>query len=305
MLNIRFLVFSLFIVSVLLVLTGCPVQPADDATGDTSAGTVQPKDSDTSSDATTPMDGTAATDTGAEGDETAEGTATGDGTTDASGDASDETADDASTTGGSEDSVDESKGTETDAMNPFPPNGGMWTYDELGTSQNEKVMVLCETDKGKILFEIYPEIAPNSAKAFLALVNAEYYDNTYYHRVISGFVAQGGNPLTSVELKQFTYNKENWPAKVKDKIELEKSVGVVKDEPNYANNDAGTLALAKVGRDKDTYDKDSAGAEFFINLKYNEALDKHFTVFGKVVSGMDVVTKLTQDDIIRSMREMH
>jgi cyclophilin family peptidyl-prolyl cis-trans isomerase len=315
---VRFFVFTLFVVSLLSALTSCPAPKPDDNTGskviNSNQTTGTPTDATTQADSATTgsktESGEAAEDTATGDSETAatDESATGETTTGESGEQAKSTDTDSTATGSEGDKGDSAEGTtetDTEKLNPFPPNGGMWTYDDLGKNQNEKVLVLCETDKGNILFEIYPEIAPNSAKAFLDLVKAGYYNETYFHRIIKDFVAQAGSPLNSIELKQYTYNKDNWPVKVKDKVASEKNIGVIKDETNYANNDPGTIALAKVGRAKDTYDKDSAGAEFFINLKVNADLDKYFTVFGKVVSGMDVVTKLTQDDIIRSMREMH
>ncbi len=290
------LIIAFVCILLITVLTACPAPVLDDTSSDTTASS-QPV-SETRIDTATQTDATTADSADSNGDSTGEiGSSE---TPDSESEPSESTSADES---GSE--SESSQAPVTDALNPFPPDGSMWTYDDLGKKQNEKVLVLCETDKGNILFEIYPEIAPNSAKAFLKLVKDEYYNNTYFHRIIKDFVAQGGSPLNSIDLKQYSYNKENWPTKVKEKVALEKGIGVINDEPNYANNDPGTISLAKVGYDKDTYKENSAGAEFFINLKFNADLDKHFTVFGKVVSGMDVVKKLSQDDLIRSMREMH
>jgi cyclophilin family peptidyl-prolyl cis-trans isomerase len=291
-----------------LLLRYCPIAPKNEGAGANGAGGATSTSPAPQAQPDASVDDAAATTVG-EATEGQSGTETAG--TDASGstDAGEsESGGEAAEAGGAEAGAGEGEdassggGGESGKLNPFPPDGGMWSRDDLGKNQNEKALVLCETDKGNILIEVYPEIAPNAAKAFLDFVGAGYYDGTYFHRVIKDFVAQGGCPLNSVEIKALGYDKTGWPDKVQGKVALEKQVGVIKDEPNFANNDAGTLALAKVGYDKDTYTENSAGAEFFINLKYNQDLDKYFTVFGKVTSGMDVVAKLTQDDVIRSMR---
>ena len=282
-------------IALAFALAACPATPKDDGTAATGGA------ASTSTTPTTTPDGGAAT----EGEATTEtGDAAGAATTESGGETAEGTGTETGTgegaeTGGSDAT---SEGDTGGKLNPFPPNGTMWTRDELDKNQNVKTLVLCETDKGSVLIEVYPEIAPNSAKAFLELVKAGYYDGTYFHRYVKDFVAQAGCALNSVELKALGYDKAGWPDKAQSKTALEKQIGVIKDEPNYANNDSGTLSLAKIGYDKDTYEANSAGAEFFINLKFNQDLDKYFTVFGKVTSGMDVVAKLTQDDTIRSMR---
>ena len=278
-------------------LAACPAVPMDDGTTDAGGA-----GSTSTAPQTQPNGGVAAEgDTAAVGESTtAAGGTTGEGeTAEGAGAETGAAEGEGAETSGSETAAD---GTASGKLNPFPPNGTMWTRDELGKNQNVKTLVLCETDKGNVLIEVYPEIAPNSAKAFLDLVKAGYYDGTYFHRYVRNFVAQAGCALNSVELQALGYDKSGWPDKAQSKVALEKQIGVIKDEPNYANNDSGTLSLAKIGYDKDTYEANSAGAEFFINLKFNQELDKHFTVFGKITSGMDVVAKLTQDDMIRSMR---
>lgn len=302
----QFLIFSIsaLIAAVLFAsLTACPAKPDGDSEGvrvitseggDTSTGDVidpasegdGATDSDAEADGDS-VDGAETESDSAEGGEIASGDGTQEG-----GESSNE-GDSAATTG---------------AMNPFPPEGELWSYDDLGKSQNEKVQVLIETDKGNIMFELYPEIAPNAVKGFLAYVDSRYYDGTYFYRVEKGFVAQGGSPVTSKEIEQLGYGYETWPDSVADKRRIVESAGKIKDEPNYARCDIGTVSLAKLVEPakeeggKAGYMVDSAGADFFINTANNDHLNEHFTVFGKVVAGMDVVIGLSKDDVIRSMR---
>jgi cyclophilin family peptidyl-prolyl cis-trans isomerase len=139
-------------------------------------------------------------------------------------------------------------------------------------------MVLISTLQGDIKVELYPDKAPETVKNFLEYVNAGYYDNTIFHRVIPGFMIQGGG-LT---------------ADMKEKREGQRSA-IKNESSNGLKNDVGTLAMAR------TSAPDSATSQFFINVKSNEFLNKDkaqdgvgYAVFGKVVGGMDVVKKIEQ-----------
>jgi cyclophilin family peptidyl-prolyl cis-trans isomerase len=139
-------------------------------------------------------------------------------------------------------------------------------------------MVVLSTSLGDIKVELYPDKAPATVKNFLAYVNAGYYDNTIFHRVIPGFMVQGGG-LT---------------ADMKDKHEGQKPP-IKNESSNGLKNDVGTLAMAR------TSVPDSATSQFFINVKSNDFLNKEkaqdgvgYAVFGKVVDGMDVVKKIEQ-----------
>jgi peptidyl-prolyl cis-trans isomerase A (cyclophilin A) len=137
-------------------------------------------------------------------------------------------------------------------------------------------MVLISTSKGDIKVELYPDKAPETVKNFLAYVNAGYYDGTIFHRVIRGFMIQGGG-LT---------------ADMKDKREGQRAP-IKNEASNGLKNDTGTIAMAR------TSNPDSATSQFFINVANNNALNKAagndgYAVFGKVVEGMDVVKKIEQ-----------
>lgn len=133
--------------------------------------------------------------------------------------------------------------------------------------------VLMKTTKGDIVIELYPDKAPITVKNFLSYVDEKFYDGTIFHRVIKGFMIQGGGLTPDLKTK---------PGK-KPPIKNEASNGL--------KNLRGTIAMAR------TDDIDSATCQFFINLVDNPFLDhvpndpKHFgyAVFGKVVQGMEVV----------------
>ncbi len=131
--------------------------------------------------------------------------------------------------------------------------------------------VTLTTSKGEIVVELYADRAPLTVKNFLTYVNEGFYGGTIFHRVIPGFMIQGGG-FTADMTQKATH------APVKN------------EAGNGVSNTRGTLAMAR------TNDPDSASAQFFINLKDNTFLDRAqaqdgygYTVFGKVVAGMDVV----------------
>jgi peptidyl-prolyl cis-trans isomerase A (cyclophilin A) len=130
-----------------------------------------------------------------------------------------------------------------------------------------------KTSAGNIRLELYPAKAPKTVENFLQYVRDGHYNGTIFHRVIPGFMIQGGGMTSTMAQK---------PTRPPVPIESK----------NGLKNDLGTLAMAR------TSDPNSATAQFFINVKNNDFLnypgqDGHgYTVFGKVVDGMDVVNKI-------------
>lgn len=133
--------------------------------------------------------------------------------------------------------------------------------------------VLIKTSMGDITVELYPDKAPKSVENFLAYVKSGFYDGTVFHRVIEGFMIQGGG---------FTKDLRQKPTKAPIAIESK----------NGLSNLRGSLSMARTG------DPNSATAQFFINTVDNPRLDyagdanPGYAVFGKVVSGLDVVDKI-------------
>ena len=133
-------------------------------------------------------------------------------------------------------------------------------------------MVIFSTSMGDITIELMSEEAPITAKNFLDYVDAKFFDDTIFHRVIPGFMIQGGG---------FTEDMNQKPAQAPIKNEAD----------NGVKNTRGTLSMAR------TSDINSATTQFFINLKDNEFLDHGtrdfgYAVFARVVEGMDVVDKI-------------
>jgi peptidyl-prolyl cis-trans isomerase B (cyclophilin B) len=137
------------------------------------------------------------------------------------------------------------------------------------------------TSAGTIRIELYPAKAPKTVENFLQYVKDGHYNGTVFHRVIDGFMVQGGGFDGSFKQKQTR-------KPVANEAKAAVSAGL--------KNDVGTLAMAR------TSDPDSATAQFFINVNDNAFLNSGdpkgdgvgYAVFGKVVSGMDVVTKIAK-----------
>jgi len=148
-------------------------------------------------------------------------------------------------------------------------------------------VVLLETSLGKVTIELYPDKAPITVKNFLAYVKQGFYDGTVFHRVIAGFMVQGGGFGADMQ---------------------EKPTGkpIRNEAANGLKNDRGTIAMAR------TSNPDSATAQFFINLVNNDGLnrplpDGHgYAVFGKVTEGMQVVDRIAgvRTGIRKGMRDV-
>lgn len=144
---------------------------------------------------------------------------------------------------------------------------GILVFDEL---KNRKAVI--ETEKGKIEFEIFTD-APKAASNFIFLVRDGFYDGLTFHRVVPGFVIQGGDPLG---------NGTGGPG-----YRFE-------DEPVTKKYDKGIVAMANAG-------PNTNGSQFFIMIEDNPQLPPNYTIFGKVITGQDVVGKIAVGDVIRKV----
>jgi peptidyl-prolyl cis-trans isomerase A (cyclophilin A)/peptidyl-prolyl cis-trans isomerase B (cyclophilin B) len=145
--------------------------------------------------------------------------------------------------------------------------------DKKTEAKEQYVYVSMKTSMGEIVIELNQEKAPLSVANFMSYVEKKHYDGTIFHRVISNFMIQGGG-----------FDKD-MTQKPTDK-------GVKNEYKNGLSNKRGTIAMARLGNQPD-----SGTAQFFINVKDNDFLDQPrdgagYAVFGKVVSGMDVVDKI-------------
>ena len=129
-----------------------------------------------------------------------------------------------------------------------------------------------ETNFGKISFKLLPDLAPETVRNFEKLAKDGFYNGTLFHRVIPGFMIQGGDPNTKTD------NKSSW------------GMGGpgynVKAEFSSRSHLRGIVSMARA------QDPDSAGSQFFIVTTDSTFLDRQYTVFGEVTEGMDVADKI-------------
>lgn len=168
------------------------------------------------------------------------------------------------------------------------------TYVVKGTER-----VVFKTSKGSFTVELFKDKAPNTVSSFLELVAAKFYDGIRVHRVEPGFVMQAGDPQTkSLTAKQVADIVARQKAGTSAPGDPQLGTGgpgwVMKAEFNDVKHARGVIAMAR------TQDPDSAGSQFYITLAPANQLDGQYTVFGRVVSGMDVVDKLAVGDAILS-----
>lgn len=130
-----------------------------------------------------------------------------------------------------------------------------------------------ETKFGNITLKFFPEAAPGHVKNFLELAKNGTYDGTVFHRVIAGFMIQGGDPISKDPARRAAYGTGG-PGYT------------IKAEFNEKLHKRGILSMARMQA------PDTAGSQFFICVKDSPFLDRQYTVFGEVVSGMEVADKI-------------
>ena len=152
---------------------------------------------------------------------------------------------------------------------PAPKNIST-TKEEIKKMSETKAII--ETKYGNITLKFFPDVAPGHVKNFIELAKKGFYNGTTFHRVIPGFMIQGGDPNS------------------KDTNKAKHGQGgpgyTIKAEFNDKPHKRGTLSMARAGH------PDSAGSQFFICVADARFLDKQYTVFGEVESGMDAVDKI-------------
>lgn len=140
-------------------------------------------------------------------------------------------------------------------------------------ADNPKVAI--KTDLGTFIIELYPKEAPATVSNFLNYVDEKFYDGTIFHRVVPGFVVQGGGMTFDFAEKQTAEPIKN-------------------ESANGLGNDYKTVAMARQSA------PDSATSQFYINLKNNDGLNASenkpgYAVFGKVIAGMEVIEKIAEE----------
>ena len=144
------------------------------------------------------------------------------------------------------------------------------------SARADNPQVVIETNHGNIQIELLAQLAPRTVKNFLRLVDENFYDDLIFHRVIANFMIQAGGYTQDMKYR-------------------EDAVTIPNESFNGVRNTRGTVAMARLT------DPDSAGTQFFINVRDNPNLDAQvgkpgYSVFGRVAGGMDVVTTIELSD---------
>jgi peptidyl-prolyl cis-trans isomerase B (cyclophilin B) len=154
--------------------------------------------------------------------------------------------------------------------------GALFAADKPPAEKAEEARgpkAIIKTKFGDMDIVFFPEKAPKHVENFIALAKSGFYNGTIFHRVIPGFMIQGGDPNTKDLNKPETYGQGGPSQKLKAEF-------------NDIPHRRGILSMAR------TSDPNSAGSQFFIVVKDSNFLDKQYTVFGEVVKGMEAVDKI-------------
>jgi len=137
---------------------------------------------------------------------------------------------------------------------------------------NNEIAVI-KTTAGEMAVELWPEVAPKTVENFKTLAQKGFYDGTAFHRIVKGFMIQGGDPLTKDSTKESSWGTGG-PGHT------------IKAEFSDRSHQRGVISMAR------SQDPDSAGSQFFICLGDASFLDRNYTAFGKLIKGDDVLGKI-------------
>jgi peptidyl-prolyl cis-trans isomerase B (cyclophilin B) len=137
---------------------------------------------------------------------------------------------------------------------------------------NDEVAVI-KTSAGDMVLQFWPEVAPKTVENFKTLAKKGFYDGTAFHRIVKGFMIQGGDPLTKDASREGEWGTGDPGYKIKAEFN---------DKPHQR----GVISMAR------SQHPDSAGSQFFICLGEAKFLDRQYTAFGKLIKGEDVLIRL-------------
>jgi peptidyl-prolyl cis-trans isomerase B (cyclophilin B) len=151
---------------------------------------------------------------------------------------------------------------------------GAVEVEEISQMSDQNQVATIKTKFGEIRIAFFPDLAPGHVRNFLELAGKKFYDQTTFHRVIPGFMIQGGDPNTRLHKEDRSSHGMGGPGYT------------IKAEFNKKSHKRGIVSMARAAN------PDSAGSQFFICVSDSPFLDGQYTVFGEVVSGMEVADKI-------------
>jgi peptidyl-prolyl cis-trans isomerase B (cyclophilin B) len=147
------------------------------------------------------------------------------------------------------------------------------TNATMSTPANTNEVAVINTTEGTMVIEFWPDVAPKTVENFKTLANKGFYDGTCFHRVIKGFMIQGGDPLTKDPGKEDQWGTGGPGYQIKAEF-------------NERSHTRGVISMAR------SNNPDSAGSQFFICHGNPTFLDRQYTTFGKLIKGDDVLEKI-------------
>jgi peptidyl-prolyl cis-trans isomerase B (cyclophilin B) len=164
--------------------------------------------------------------------------------------------------------------------------GGVFAAEEKTSVNTSNEVAVIKTNEGDMVVQFWTDAAPNTIENFKKLARAGFYDGTIFHRIVKGFMIQGGDPNSKDPAKEESYGQGGPGYKIKAEF-------------NHHSHNRGVISMARGP------DPDSAGSQFFICLARVPRLDGQYTTFGKLIKGEDVLEKIGNTPVTRnSMGEM-
>ncbi len=158
------------------------------------------------------------------------------------------------------------------------------TKDTKDSKEAVKEVAVIKTTAGEMVAEFWPDVAPKTVENFKKLSKEKFYDGTAFHRIIKGFMIQGGDPNTKDPAKEAQYGTGGPGYQIKAEF-------------NNRPHIKGVLSMAR------SSNPDSAGSQFFICLGTASSLDNQYTAFGKLIKGEDVLMKIGDTPVGPNGRE--
>ena len=152
---------------------------------------------------------------------------------------------------------------------------------EISTMSNSNEVAVIKTNEGEMVVQFWTDAAPNTIENFKKLARQGFYDGTIFHRIVKGFMIQGGDPNSKDAAKEDAYGQGGPGYEIKAEF-------------NNHSHDRGVLSMARGPN------PDSAGSQFFICLAPVRRLDGQYTTFGKLIKGDDVLEKIGNTSVERN-----
>ncbi len=160
-------------------------------------------------------------------------------------------------------------------------SSALFATEQNSSASTANEVAVIKTSEGEMVVQFWTDAAPGTVENFKKLARAGFYNGTAFHRIVSGFMIQGGDPLSKDPSKEARYGSGGPGYKIKAEF-------------NDHSHERGVISMAR------ELDPDSAGSQFFICLGSVPRLDHQYTTFGKVIKGDDVLEKIGEAAVTRN-----